>query len=112
MKLKSTITAAVAALTMGAGLVASTSSAEAQWRRGGYGPGIALGVGAGLLGAGIIASQRPYYGGGYGGGYYAPAYAAPVYGAPAYGAGCWRERRAVHDNWGNFRGYRMIRVCG
>ncbi len=103
MKMKSTLTAAAAALTMGAALVTSTSSAEAQWgRRGGYGPGIALGVGAGLLGAGIIASQRPYYGGGY----YAPAYAAPV-----YGGGCWRERRPVHDAWGNFRGYRLVRVC-
>ena len=98
-----------AAITAGVSMAVSTAPAEAQWRRGGYGPGIALGLGAGILGGAIIASQRPYYYGG--GGYYAPAYAAPVYGAPVYGAPCWRERRPVHDSWGNFRGYRVIRVC-
>ena len=109
MMMKKSLIAAAAAVTAGLALAATASPAEAQWRRGGYGPGIALGVGAGLLGGAIIASQRPYY---YGGGYYAPAYAAPVYGAPVYSSPCWRERRAVYDNWGNFRGYRMMRVCG
>ena len=103
MLIRTSLVAATAALAMGAALAASTTPAEAQWRRGGgYGPGLALGLGAGLLGGAIIANQRPYYYGGY----YAPAYAAPVY-APA----CWRERRAVYDSWGNFRGYRAIRVC-
>ncbi len=103
MNLKSTFPALAIALTIGAALAASTAPAEAQWRRGGYGPGIALGVGAGLLGGAIIAnSARPYY---YGGPY-APAYAAPVYGAE-----CWRERRPVYDRAGNFRGHRLVRVC-
>ena len=100
MNLKTTFSAAALALTMGAALAASTTSAEAQWgRRGGWGPGIALGLGGAVLGGAIIANQRPYYGGGY-------------YAAPVYGGGCWRERRAVHDQWGNFRGYRVMRVCG
>lgn len=45
------------------------------------------------------------------------AYAAP---APVYvdddepvvvRRRCWRERQAVYDDWGDFAGYRPVRVC-
>lgn len=97
------LTTGAAALALGLAVAAVSTPAEAQWRRGyrgGWGPGIAAGVvGGALLGSALAA--RPYYGGAY----YDPYYAAPVYG------GCWRERRPVYDRWGNFRGYRLIRVC-
>ncbi len=59
-------------------------------RRGIGGVGAAA-IGLGVLGAAIAAG--------------AAANAAPP---PAE---CWIERQPVYDNWGNFRGYRRVRVC-
>ena len=90
---KKTITATLAALTVGVTLAASSAPAEAR-----FGRNAALfgGIAAGVIGAGIIANA-----------YSRPAYAAPVY----YGGSCWTERRAVHNRWGDFLGYRAQRVC-
>ena len=103
---KTTLTGAVAALSIGAAVVASTAPAEARYGRNGAFIG---GLAAGAIGAGIIANS------------YRPAYAAPVYGygayggygaAPAYyGHSCWVQRRPVYDAWGNFAGHRRVRVC-
>ena len=106
------ITGALAAATIAGGVLAASAPAEAQWRgrgahhyRGGGwgGPGIAAGVVGGLA-LGAIAAPR-YYGHGYGAGYgYAPAYAASPY-------HCYNQRRPAYDPWGNFAGYRLVRVC-
>ena len=55
-------------------------------RRGGGGGAAAAAVGLGILGA-VIATQ---------------AYRS---------RGCWYERRQAFDDWGNFVGYRRVRVC-
>jgi hypothetical protein len=92
--LRKPIVGALAAASLVGALAASTTSAEARWRRG---PGIAAGVIGGLaLGALAAGAARPYY---YGPG---PAY---------YGYGCHIERQPVYDAWGRFRGWQRIRVC-
>lgn len=84
---KKIATASIAALTLGVSIAASSAPAEARWGRNAAFFG---GAAAGLVGAAIIANR---------------AYAAPVYG------GCWIEKRAVYNAWGDFAGYRRIRVC-
>lgn len=66
-------------------------------RRGGNGAAIGAAVGLGILGAAIAAGAAQSHPG------YYESY--PVYGQ------CWLEDRPVYDSWGNFRGYRRIRVC-
>ena len=97
---RKTILAGAAVATVAAGMASSPAMA---WR-GGYGAPLAAGVIGGLAAGAIIGSAtHPYYGYGYNYGY-APAYAAPVYDA------CYRERRPFYDAWGNFAGYRLVRV--
>ncbi|MCC2099156.1 MAG: hypothetical protein KDJ29_19860 [Hyphomicrobiales bacterium] len=84
---KKFITATVAALSIGATVAMTASPAEARFgRRGAFFGGVA----AALVGSAIIASHRHHYRGGY---------------------GCWTEKRPVYNRWGDFRGYRYIRVC-
>ena len=84
------ITTSIAALTL-AGAVAATATPAAAWHHHHYGYGwgggaIAAGVVGGLaLGAMAAASQ--------------PAYATCL------------TRQPVYDGWGNFRGYRRVRVA-
>ena len=95
------LTAALAALTIGGAVAATTTSADAApyggYRHGGYGygrgPGLA--IGAGLLGLAVGASlAHPAYGYGYGPG---PGY----YPGPGYGyAGPCR----VHYRWDPYAG--------
>jgi len=82
--------AAVAAAAIGATLALSAAPAEA---RGGRNAAIFGGLAAGIIGGTIIAGG------------------AHAYHAPAYYGHCWRESRPTYDRWGNFRGYRKIRVC-
>ena len=87
---KKTLTAAVAALSIGAALAVSTGSAEAGWRHRHFGHHHFHGG---------------YWGGGYwGGGYYNVGYRG-------YYGDCWTEKRPRFNRWGDFRGYRYIRVC-
>lgn len=99
--LKKTMLAGLAALTLSTGVVATTAPAAA-WYRGGWGGPVAAGVIGGLAAGAIIGSAvRPAYG--YNSYYgYAPA---PVYDP------CYRARRPVYDEYGNFAGYRPVRVC-
>jgi hypothetical protein len=57
--------------------------------------GLAAGA---IVGGAIVAGAR------------APVYAAPPPPPPAY-VDCGYARRPVFDQWGNFAGYRYIRVC-
>lgn len=87
--------------------LASVAEARDRWRGGGhrgysghhqkfYGhrhrgrniaPWVLGGAALGILGAGAYAASRPYYG------------------------RCWIERKQVWDRWGNYRGWRDVRVC-
>jgi hypothetical protein len=96
------LTAALAALTIGGAVAATTTTAEAApygWHGGyhggrGYGPGLA--VGAGLLGLAVGASLAGphYYGPGPG------YYAGPAYG-PGYG---YYGACRVHYRWDPYAG--------
>jgi len=77
---------------------AMTLSAPAQAR--GIGPGLAFGLAAGAIGAGIAASTYPYYGPGYG--YYGPRYYGPAYYGPgpyAYYHGPYYRHRYYRHHW-------------
>jgi hypothetical protein len=100
--LKKTAIAAVAALTLGAGVAVSTTSpAEAYWRHGyyhnngGWGPAVGLGILGGVIAGAAIANSGPYYGPG------------PAYG---YDDGCWQPR-PIYNPWGRYVGRRMVNVC-
>ena len=75
------------------GLLGAIQSAEARgWRHHHRGAPIAAGI-AGGLALGAIAAGAYGYG-------YRPHYRS-----------CWDERRPVYNRWGDFRGYRLVRVC-
>ncbi len=101
--LQKTIAVGVAAATLTSVVVASSSPAAA-WGRGGWGGPVAAGLIGGLAAGAIIGSATaPAYGYGY-----APAYGyAPV---PVYDP-CYRGRSPIYDAYGNFAGYRPVRVC-
>ena len=90
INLRKTAAAALAVATLGAG-IAATSTPAAAW---GYRPYWGYGAAgfAGGLALGAIAAGA----------------AAPTY----YGyGGCYMTRQPVTDYYGNFRGYRRVRVC-
>jgi len=112
--MKKTVLALVATATIG--LAAVPSSAEAHWRGGGWGPGLA----AGLIGAAVIGGLASsayaygpgygYYGGYPGYGYYDDGYAPVTYGyyAPAYYGP--RYRRVIRPAYAYYGGPRYHRV--
>jgi hypothetical protein len=128
------LTAAVAALTLGGAMVATTAPAEARpygWHGGGYhgyhyyrhggNPGVAVAAGiAGLaVGAALASGNRGYssyyYGPSYSYGYYGPrpyygrSYYRPYYARPhyrSYARTCFQWR---YDRWG--RAYQVRGWC-
>jgi hypothetical protein len=104
--LKKTALAAMAALTLGAGVAATATPAAAQWHGGGWGGGWHGGYG-GPVAAGVL--------GGLAVGAIAGSAAAGGYGYGPYGAyggsGCGWQRQPVVDAYGNFLGYRRVQVC-
>jgi hypothetical protein len=136
-KTKKAALGAVAALTLGGAMLASTAPAEAQWRGGWHGGGWhgARWGGGAWRGGGwgyrpaYWGGHRRHWGGGavaaglvgglalgalasrpyYYGGYYPyGSYYAPV--AYGYGGDCWVERRVRINRWGE-RVVRRIQVC-
>ena len=88
--MKKFVTATAAALSVAATLALSAAPAEAKFgRKGAFWGGIA----AGLVGAAIVGGAARAHHGGY------------------YRSSCWTEKRPRYNRWGNFRGYRYIRVC-
>ena len=69
---------AVLATVATVGVLAS-APAEARWRGGGIGPGLAFGLAAGAIAAGAAAASGPYY---YGPGYYGYYQPGYYYGGP------------------------------
>lgn len=98
---KKILATGLSVLALGAASLASTAPAQAR-----EGGAIAAGVIGGLALGAIAGSAAANAGPGYGYGY--PAYAAP---APVYGGGCYLTRQATYDPYGNFAGYRRVRVC-
>src|ERR1700742_2154974 len=98
--MKKTLMALVAVAT----LAVSTATPAHAWR-GGWGPGIGLGLlGGAIIGGAIANSYYPYggyYGPGYG--YYGPGYAGGPYGP------CYVQRQRFWDGYG-WRA-RGVRVC-
>jgi hypothetical protein len=87
------------ALGIAACLVATAAPASA----GGDGAaGLIGGLAAGAIIGGAIASQHP--------GYYAPGY-APAYGYPPPYGRCWFARQRVYNSYGQFVGFRRVRMC-
>jgi hypothetical protein len=92
------------ALAAVATLAVSTASPAHAWR-GGWGPGIGLGLlGGAIIGGAIANSTYPYgyYGPGYG--YYGPGYVGGPYGP------CYWQRQRFWDGYG--WQVRNVRVCG
>lgn len=80
--------AGIAAMSIGATLALSVAPAEAKFgRKGAFFGGLA----AGIIGSAIVGSHAYGYHHGY--------------------RRCWSEKRPVFNRWGDFRGYRYIRVC-
>jgi hypothetical protein len=87
---KKTLTAALGAVALAGAIAATAAPAEARSYRGaGW---VAGGLAAGLVGAAIVSN----------------AYAAPSY---EYAPTCWREKQPIHNRFGEFVGYRSVRVC-
>lgn len=92
---KKALTGAIGAIALAGAMAASSGSAQAGPR---YGAWVAGGVAAGIIGGALIANSN--------------AYAYPAYGyGVAYAPSCWREARPMYDRFGNFLGYKRIRVC-
>ncbi len=87
---KKALTGAIGAIALAGAIGASAAPAEARSYRGaGW---VVGGLAAGLVGAAIVSN----------------AYAQPAY---TYAPSCWREKQPVHNRFGDFVGYRTIRVC-
>jgi hypothetical protein len=113
-EMKRTALALTTAVTIGMTALTATSPAEARWRGGGWGPGLAAGLfGAAVIGG--IASSAYAYGPGYGyyGGYpaygyyggYAPAYYYGWYASRPYGYGGYGYRSPADDDGYGSGGY-------
>mgnify|MGYP006271115351 CR=1 FL=1 len=111
-KIRKAISGTIAALALGATVLASVTPASADWRGhrrhggGGWGAPVAAGIIGGLaLGALAASSARAETRT-----YYAPA-PAPVY-VPSYSYGsCYDVEKPTYNRWGEFRGYRLVTVC-
>ena len=106
MLLRKTLTASLAALTLFAGIAATTSPASAYFRphHGGYGHG---------FGHGHYYGGRGYYGyrGGWGPGWgWGPAILGGLAFGAFAGAAC-NQLQPVYDPYGNYVGRRWVWVC-
>lgn len=100
---KTLIVSGVAVATLASAAVTTSTPAAARGWGAPFAGGLIGGLAAGAL---IGAASRPAYGYGYG-------YAPPAYGydpVPVYDS-CYRGRTPVYDAYGNFAGYRPVRVC-
>jgi hypothetical protein len=123
---RKTLTGALAALTFGGAIAASTLDASAGPRRharqhsNNWGGAAAIGIIGGLaLGAIAASAARRNTHNSYGYSAYQDPYAGSYqqhnsgyYQASGYGeVQCFKEKRAVHDEWGRFVGFQKVRVC-
>ncbi len=87
--MKKFATATIAALSVAATLALSAAPAEAKYgRKGAFFGGLA----AAVIGGAILShAHNSHYRG--------------------HRSRCWTEKRPRYNRWGDFRGYRYIRVC-
>jgi hypothetical protein len=85
LRMKKTIAILATVATIGA----TALSAPAEAHRFGFGPGLAFGLAAGAIAAGVAGAYGPYYYG-YGPGYYG-YYGPAYYGGPYYRRHYWRR---------------------
>ena len=105
MKISTLRGAGLAVVALSAASLATVQPASAR-----NGGAVAAGVIGGLAVGGLVGSALANQNNGYAyGGYAAPAYAPPP--PPVYDAGCYFTRQATYDPYGNFAGYRRVRVC-
>lgn len=95
---KKALTGAIGAIALAGAMAVSSAPAQAGGKNAAW---FAGGVAAGVLGGALVANSYAHAHPGYGYGY----------GYVTYAPRCWRETRPVFDRFGNFRGYRKIRVC-
>jgi hypothetical protein len=95
---RTTLTATLSALALGATLLTSAAPAQAgSWHHQPHGGAIAAGVIGGLALGALAASA---------------AAAQPVYGVPVtYAPTCYRARQPVTDVYGNVLYYRTVKIC-
>ena len=100
--MKKTLTALTAAGIIAGTLIATMSEADAQWRRRGWGPGIAAGIIGGAIITGAILASRPR-------GYVV----YHDYGYPVQHAGCYWAAEPVYNARGQVVGYtgQPVQVC-
>lgn len=128
---RKTLTGALAALTFGGAIAASTLDASAGQRRhvrqhsNNFAGAAAIGIiGALAIGAIAASAARRNSHQSYGYGAYHDPYAQSHYSGSHqnYNSGyyqasgypevqCYKEKRAVHDEWGRFTGFQKVRVC-
>jgi hypothetical protein len=128
---RKTLTGALAALTFGGAIAASTLDASAGQRRhvrqhsNNFAGAAAIGIiGALAIGAIAASSARRNSHQSYGYGAYHDPYAQSHYSRSHqhYNSGyyqasgypevrCYKEKRPVHDEWGRFTGFQKVRVC-
>lgn len=114
VQFKKAFLASATVLTLGSALAVSARPASAR----DAGPVLAGAIGGFAAGAilGSTLGHSGYYGGGnypaYSGGYYEGGYYPPSgYYAPVYTRSCYSEHRAIYNTWGDFVGYRRVRIC-
>jgi hypothetical protein len=94
--LKKSLAAGLAALTLGAAVISTSTPASAAYgRHGAFAAGLIGGLAVGALAAGAYAYPYPY---------------GDPYGGPYYGE-CWVESRPVYNPLGYVVGYRRVRIC-
>ena len=105
--IKTFATATVTALSIAATLAVSTVAAEAKFgRREAFIAGLAGTIIGGAIAAGQARAAAEDG--------YRPASAedGPGYGYRRAGEGhCWTERQPRYNRWGEFRGFRYVRMC-
>ena len=99
--LKRLTTCALAASALAVASIGASAPSQARDRGGAIAAGVIGGLALGAI-AGSAAGAAPAYGYDNGYGAYAP---------PAYGGDCYMTRQATYDPYGNFAGYRRVRVC-
>jgi hypothetical protein len=104
-RFKKALLTSVTVLALGSALAVSATPASAR----DAGPVIAGALGGFAAGA-ILGSTLGHHGN-YGGGYYSSGYYPSEDYAPVYTRSCYPERRPIYDSWGDFAGYRHVRVC-
>lgn len=105
--MKKAFTAFLAVAAIAGTLAATTTDADAQWRRRGWVPGAVVGgVAAGALLGAAIANSGPAYAAPPPGYYYGPG--------PAYvdDPGCRLVRRRVWDEYRGIWVVRRVEICG